>query len=209
MAELNLRIALCGASGSGKSTLARHISKMYGVPYLENSAGLILDPEVQDNLVKKYGWDKSGHANVIRLGNINPQFAKEFQHAILVKRVAMMYDNEHYVFDRSPIDNMVYFLLQCGHLSGQELTEAHLKTCIAATGRLTHIFMVHTPPDNQEVENNGSRIPNWYYQRMVTSVFNHVLSEYIPSFKVTHLPMWDWETRKRIVNNILSAYLRG
>lgn len=198
-----MRIALCGASGSGKSTLARWMSDKYRIPYMENSAGLILPPEVQERFVNIYGWTKSGHSDVIRLGNINPNFAIEFQQELLKVRSRFIWDTEEFIFDRSPVDNLAYFLLQCGHLAPPAVTHDHIIQCLGAITPIDVVIFLHTSTEPGNVENNGSRVANWDYQKMVTSVFKHVLEFYMPHIKRIELPMWDYETRQRIVSNFM------
>ncbi len=198
-----MKIALCGASGSGKSTLARWMSQKWDTPYIENSAGLILPEEVQERFVRNYGWTKSGHRDVIRLGNINPMFAIDFQTELLKVRTKFINDTPRFIFDRSPVDNLAYFLLQCGHLTTTEAAHQHIGNCVAAANRLDGIIFLHTSTNTGEVENNGSRVDNWYYQRMVTGVFKHVLNTYMSHLHILEIPQWDLATRKRLITNFL------
>lgn len=202
----NLRVALCGASGSGKSTLARYIESTYNIPYQENSAGMILSERVQRLLIERYGWTRSGHADVIRLGNINPNFARDFQTELLLERVKRMQEKEEFIFDRSTVDNIVYYLLQCGHMSNEVCTKQHIDIALKALDRLTHIIMVYTPIENTQIEDNGSRIANWYYQRMVTKVFEHVLRDMVNHPRILLIKQWDWTTRCRLVDNFLTSW---
>lgn len=203
------KIALCGASGSGKSTLARWMSEKYKILYMENSAGLILPEDVKERLVRMYGWTQSGHADVIRLGNINPGFAIDFQTELLKVRTAFIKDREEFIFDRSPVDNLAYFLLQCGHIADEVITKRHLVKCIEAMEPITHLIYLPTP-SNGVVENNGSRVANWYYQRMVTAVFKQVIRDYfLPNqnldFKYIEVGVWDWQTRCRTIDAFMES----
>lgn len=198
------KIALCGASGSGKSTLARWISEEFKIPYMENSAGLILPPEVQDRFVKEYGWTKSGHRDVIRLGNIKPEFGIEFQQELLKVRANFIKNTPAFIFDRSPVDNLTYFLLQCGHLADQFTTAEHVQNCIAAAKPIEAIIFLHTN-NLGEVEDNGSRVSNWFYQKAVTSVFAYVVKAYFHDIPLLEITTWDFENRKRLVKNFMDA----
>lgn len=198
-----VKIALCGASGSGKSTIARWMSEKYNLPYLENSAGLILPHEVQQRFVDHYGWTKSGHSDVIRLGNINPNFAVDFQQELLKVRSKFIRDTPDFIFDRSPVDNLAYFLLQCGHLASPEVTHQHIVRCLEAITPISLVIFLHTSTEPGNVENNGSRVANWSYQKMVTAVFKHVLEFYMPQVPRLELSMWDYATRQRLISNYM------
>ncbi len=198
-----MKIALCGASGSGKSTLARWMSKEWGIPYIENSAGLILPEEVQERLVRMYGWTKSGHRDVIRLGNINPGFGIDFQTELLKVRTKFINETPEFIFDRSPVDNLAYFLLQCGHLTDHQRTFQHISNCVMAASRLDGVIFLHTSTNTEEIEDNGSRVDNWYYQKMVTSVFKHVLETYMSHIPTLEITMWDYATRQRLITNFM------
>jgi hypothetical protein len=207
----NCRIALCGASGSGKSTMARVIAEELGIPYKENSAGLLLKPEQQDDLVRKYGWTKSGHRDVIRLSNINPGFAWDFQYELLKTRAEFIAGNNPFVIDRSPVDNITYFLLQTSHLVEQKMCETFFAEAQRAMMPITHLIFLPTENPGHWVEENDSRIANYHYQRMVTSVFEHVLNCYlIPNtnipFAYLKCSIWDLKDREiEIMRWLLSS----
>lgn len=202
MNEQSYRIALCGPSGSGKSTLARFISDHYGLPYTENSAGLLLPEPDQNYLIKNFGWTKSGHKDVIRMSHINPQFGWEFQYRLLKARARFIQDNPSFVIDRSPIDNMAYFLLQCSALMDQGQTKAFIDLAVQTLRGLTHIIFIPTMLTG-EVEDNGSRVSNFFYQQMVTAVFIHVIHNYNPGVKVLELNTSDQMIRRQMVSNFL------
>lgn len=174
-------IALCGASGSGKTTLAHYLEKTENFNFTENSAGLIIPKEKQDELQQKYGWKKAGHKEVINLSNSNPEFGWEFQNAILDARTKLLekYKNvdsfDRYLLDRSPIDNLTYFLLQCSHNQSDERVREFIEKCYQAIKMVDKVIFVRSVLD---IEENGSRVKNQYYQRMADSVFAHVIDTY-------------------------------
>jgi hypothetical protein len=180
------------------------MSKKWDTPYIENSAGLILPPEVQERFVRQYGWTKSGHRDVIRLGNQNPAFALEFQIELLKVRNKFINDNPSFIFDRSPVDNLAYFLLQCGHLSTNDAAREHIENCIKAAKKLDGIIFLHTSTNHEEIENNGSRVDNWYYQLMVTAVFKHVMETYMKHVESIEITTWDYATRQRLITNFIA-----
>ena len=201
-----VRVALCGASGSGKSTLATFISEFLGVPYTENSAGLLLTPEQQEMLVQKYGWTKTGHKDVIRLSNANPRFAWDFQMELLKTRSLFIAQSQSFVIDRSPVDNIAYFLLQTAHLVEPKVCDYFIATATQAMEPITHLIYLPTGNTSKWVEENGSRIANYPYQRMVSSVFKHVITEYMVNnfyFRGSFMEInvWDLDTRKNMLND--------
>jgi len=202
----DVRLAFCGASGSGKSTMAKYIAQTMGLKYTENSAGLLLTEAQQKYLVDKYGWTKSGHRDVIRLSNINPGFAWDFQEQLLKTRAEFIWNNSGFVIDRSPVDNLTYFLLQTAHLTSELNCDFFHSKVTDAMKPITHVIFL--PTLNKDVEDNGSRISNWYYQMMVTAVFKHTITNYFTpnlslDFAYLEYTTWDLETRKREIINWL------
>lgn len=202
MEEKKFKIALCGPSGSGKSTLARKISEEYGIPYTENSAGLLLPKEDQDFLIREFGWTKSGHADVIKLSHINPEFGWEFQSRLLLTRIKFIQSNPSFVIDRSPVDNMAYFLLQNASITTPERTEAFIYAAMGAMKDITHLIFIPTMI-GEEIEDNGSRIANKFYQKMVTQVFIHVINTYCPHVNMVELNTSSRDLRWKIIKNFL------
>jgi deoxyadenosine/deoxycytidine kinase len=191
----NYRIALCGPSGSGKSTLANAIATHLQIPYKENSAGLLLPKEDQDFLISNFGWKKSGHSDVIALSHTNPAFGWEFQTRLLAARSKFMQSNANYIIDRSPVDNLVYFLMQTALHYPQESAKYFIEAAQLAARNLTHLIFIPTMLTG-EIENNGSRVANYYYQQMVTSIFAHVIHTYFQGVKFLELPTSNFELRR-------------
>lgn len=109
--------------------------------------------------------------------------------------------------DRSPVDNVVYFLLQVSHNATPELCEEVILAARESYKALTHFVRIRVT-NQDSVETNGSRVDNIYYQQMVSSVFDGVFDRYfsgITSTKVLVLDTWDLPERK----NKLREFLRG
>lgn len=197
----SIRIALCGASGSGKTTLAKSLARVFGIPFKENSAGLLLTPEQQEYLVNTYGWTKSGHQDVIRLSNINPSFGFDFQNELLITRGKWIANNSPFIIDRSPVDNITYFLLQVSALVSEPHCDSFIRAAQDAMLPITHL--IYIPTMNPNVENNGSRVSNYYYQQMVTAQFRNTINTYFnPNsancrFYFHAVTTWDWDARLR------------
>jgi len=202
MTTTGIRIAFCGTSGSGKSTMARVVANALGLDYTENSAGLLLNQDQQDMLVKKYGWTKSGHQDVIRLSNINPGFAWDFQWELLKTRARFIRETQSFVIDRSPVDNLTYFLLQTAHLVPEIDCDRFVTAAQEALQPITHLIFF--PAVFDQIEINGSRISNWHYQSMVSGVFSNTIDSYFRNgfgldFKFLVYGKRDFEARKKDV----------
>ena len=212
-----MKICLSGPSGSGKTTLARYIHESLpelGLPrvdFISNSASDLISAEKKKALEEIYGYIPSGHKNVIRQGHINPDFGKEFQLAILNQRIKLYEDpNLSFIADRCPIDNLAYYLDQVVmYEDNPAATEEFIITCMKALAKADIIFLVkvcHT-----EVEDNGSRVANIFYQRKVDRVFQLALDlivAYANKFGIGLPPIhtvsvWDWDKRTRLVDYAL------
>lgn len=199
-----LRIALCGPSGSGKTTLARKISELTGLHYRENSAGLLLSPEDKEFLVNQFGWTQSGHKDVIRLSMKNSGFAWEFQHRLLMTRKRFIEENESFIIDRSPVDNLTYFLSQSAIMVSQEKVVQFIKEAREAMKHLDALIFIPTMLTG-EIEDNGSRIPMYEYQRLMTSNFKHVIETYFSDIDLKQITLntSDFEERVKLVKALL------
>jgi energy-coupling factor transporter ATP-binding protein EcfA2 len=200
------KIALTGPSGSGKTTLAKHISEVMGYPFISTSAGDILTIEDKSILKEKYLYEGKGHENVISLSSRIPSFGLDFQNMVANARGSIILNNDGFIIDRSPIDNLVYFMLQCSHNQSPKVFEIFREYCRKIIKELDIIIWVRTCSDS--VEDNKSRIPNIHFQRMVDSLFKYAIEEHFflelkdfnPEFYV--IDTWDWEYRKNIIKEI-------
>lgn len=171
-----MRIAFSGASGSGKTTLVRYVAEKYKLPHLNGSSGMMKSE--QDKLsLQAMGIDQGkGHAAVIRSGHINPIAGMFNQETIMRSRIQLIKSMPEFVTDRSPIDSIVYYLMQCGPYAQEKDSEAFINEAWDGLRYITHL--VHVKPLSF-VEDNNSRIPNVYYQRAVDAVFVQTLNQLI------------------------------
>ena len=203
-----MKVAMMGHSGSGKTTQCLLLNNRMGLAFTANSAGLIIPAVVQQKLHNKYGWSQSGHADVIRLSNINPGFGLDFQDAVLEARTNFIMDNDDFIIDRSPVDNVTYFLLQASHLQSERSCQKFIETAQYAYRKLTHVVLLSNP--SGEIEDNGSRVANSVYQGMVASVFNYVFEKYFKGLekgpKVLILDTWgEIEDRYTQISSFLES----
>lgn len=174
-----MKVALAGASGSGKTTLGKEIAELLCLNFIENSAGLVISDKNKTNLAKNYDYvGNIGQVGVINLSHQQPNFGYDFQYYLLEARKQIMVEGDNLVVDRSALDPVVFFLNQVVHNFPQE----HCKTFIDQAADvfiesgITHL--IRTPLQNPEmvIEDNGSRVANWYFQLKIDGLFDKAIS---------------------------------
>ena len=206
-----MRVALCGPSGTGKTTLAKFISEEFNIPFIKGSASLIMDAKTRKDLNERFGYEPTGHQNVINESSKNPAFGIAFQKELLRCRTLILQQEKSFITDRSPVDNIAYFLTQCSHNATEIETRGFINNCRELARHLTHIINIKvTNPEG--IEDNGSRVTNKYFQEMMDSVFQMVLnkimmksSEGLSHIKVFEIDFWDLQNRKESIK----AFLNG
>lgn len=192
----SLRIALCGPSGTGKSTLAKHISEEFGIPFITTST--------------KELWEKHRiycHSDIIKRTVNEPQWGYEFQVECLQLRLEKVREYPEFVTDRSPLDNWVYFLLQCSPFLLEAQCDNYLSLCQEAMRSLTGlIYLPYTT--NVQLENDGKRINNGHYQKLTGYVFDNARrSFHMHSADIlmdVTIPEWAWKLRTEEANRYIN-----
>lgn len=204
------KVAFTGSSGAGKTTLVKFVEEKFNLNHISGSSGDILTEEDKLELMKDYGYNGGhGHSGVIVESAKNPEYGIQNQWIIQHRRAEVIRNNVDFVTDRSPIDNITYFVNQCGfhpQVTDQEV-EKFFKACARAWVGLSHVIYIKAVQPN-EVENNGSRVANRYYQRTIDAQFeywlnNHFLNKYPDGPEVLIIDFWDLEKRKEAVLNFL------
>lgn len=191
-----MKIFICGPSGVGKTTLAVEIAKKYNIPFISTSG--------------KSLWEKHGiksHEELIRKTTADPMgFGLSYQIDLLVQRTTVLKNHKSFVTDRSPVDNLVYTISQLA----SHITEAQLKEYmdLCETRMKTATTLIYIPFTKAiELEDDGMRITNRYYQQYISNLFDLVLykENYLSVCRncIGKLDVWDWETRLRWVEIIL------
>jgi len=204
---------MLGSSGAGKTTLAKAIAEKLGLQYVENSAGLILTKEAKNTLKQRYDYfGDAGQVGVINKSAAEPQFGVDFQEWILTSRSEILEMNQNIILDRSPLDPVVFWLNQVVHNTTQGETTEFITRCFRAMveSGVTHVIRVPLQNPNEEIENNGSRCHNWYFQKKIDLLFDLVLdwfngwknSDQVfmvnnekPMIRTHYVNTWDWENR--------------
>lgn len=204
-----MKIAFTGSSGSGKTTLVTFVAEQLNLKHISGSAGDVkkeVDKMLIDDMMRYPG---GGHVGVIRYSALNPEYGVMNQKLLQMRRRELIVENDDFVTDRSPIDNLTYFINQCGYhpMVTNELVEEFAKDCIKAWEQLTHVIYVKAVQPGA-VEVNGSRVGNNWYQKAVDAQFNYWLNEYFiknatfgPDILV--IDYWDLDKRKEAVLEFL------
>lgn len=193
------KIFITGTSGIGKTTLAQYIALKRRIPFVNGSSTV---------LWKNYGINN--HKELLQMGISNPQKGLEFQYDLLGYREQAVSGLDSFVTDRTPVDNLVYFLYQnAPYLSSGEVEE-YIKACKTS---FNHISGIHEGDlkliyltrdffygDSMELENDNKRIDNHYYQDMMDNLFQHVfdmnyLELNLDSFNYRRYREYNWESR--------------
>lgn len=168
-----MKIAFAGPSGSGKTTLVKYIEEDFKLKWLNGSSGQLKTEQENKTLTELGLKVGGGHQQVIQSGHANPEAAWLNQDRILTNRANLFADNDNFVTDRSPIDVLVYATIQCGpYVDDHRLTDL-VKDAFQACKHLTHI--IYIPTMLYPIENNGSRITNYLYQKAMGKVFEMYL----------------------------------
>lgn len=210
------RVAFSGSSGSGKTTLVTFIKDQLGIPHLSGSAGDLKTEDDKLILHEEHGYPGGGHSAVIKYSALNSEYGilnqkmlQERRHQLITGKHPMHKHEGSFVTDRSPVDNLVYYLLQVGYHPSvtDEMTEEHMQKCLDAWNELTHVIYVKAVQP-KEVERNHRRVDNKYFQKSVDAVFEYWINTYfmkesIDGPEVMIIDYWDLELRKERVLEFL------
>lgn len=191
-----MKILLSGVSGIGKTTLAKAIAEKYHIPFIVGSSKVL--------------WRKlniSSHKELIERCEKDVIFALDFQYRLLEYRKQQMSIYDRYVSDRGPLDNLVYFLLQISHKVSQAETVDYITACREmVTPDITQVYMdfdYNILKQMGQIESDGARITNEYYQLMVASVFDMVIGRSLISTKTACLTVWNFEKRLEHMDKLI------
>lgn len=205
-----MKVAFSGTSGSGKTTLAKWVAEKLNIPHISGSAGDLYTKQDRDFLRNTYLYETGkGHGDVIIASAIDPAFGATNQRIILQRRIQLIGDNPKFVTDRSPADNIVYYLNQVGF--HKEITNDDCRVFLdfvqQAWQMLDYVIYVKAVQPNG-VEDNGSRVSNWYYQQSIDAQFEFWI-DYLMRYtrrdkpNVLIIDYWDLNRRKEEVLDFL------
>lgn len=186
------KIYLSGPSGTGKTTLAIELAKRLHLPYITTSGSV---------LWKKYGI--KNHSDILKLSQEKPSVGFQYQFDLLKHR----YDTlstcvDGFVTDRSPVDNIAYYLIQNSAFLSNCTTNDYIKFAIETMNNLSTekndsiIILVGIPKSiDFEIEDNKHRILNIYFQELVELVMRNTIDKYFHDFNNMSINYWDFENR--------------
>jgi len=148
---------ITGTSGIGKTTLAEYISRKLQVPFINGSSTV---------LWKKYNI--TSHVELLEMGSREPTKGLEFQYELLKLREELVNGVDSFVTDRTPIDNLVYFLYQNAPYLSNGDVKGYIDACITSfmktsqgNSKLIYLTRDFLPNDRMPIiENDGKRIDN-------------------------------------------------
>ena len=196
-----MKIFLSGPSGVGKTTMANEISKQYGIPFIQGSSRVL--------------WDKykiKSHQHLIELCNNDLRFAVDFQYELLEVRKELIKANDSFVTDRSPLDNLVYFLLNVSDRVDSNETMNYIHECTKSfPEKYIQIFLglTYGMLHQKGIEDDGFRINNIYYQLMVHNIFKGIIEGNWLDMNMNRFEIietWDREIRANKTDKLIKHY---
>lgn len=192
-----MKIFISGPSGIGKTTMAHHLSEKLEIPFIQGSSKVL--------------WEKhniSSHVDLIQKCDADIEFAKGFQEELLIYRNESTKDLDAFVTDRSPLDNLAYFLLQLSHKVDADYTLSYIAECMKSYPEkyLQCYFGFNYSMAHEGIENDGFRITNMYYQLMVDNIFNMLLNNNWLDLKpemIIRFTTWDFKAKSHFINKHL------
>lgn len=206
---MNYKVAFSGASGSGKTTLVTFLAQEMSLQHISGSAGDVKKEIDKLYIDELYDYPGGSHSGVIRFSALNPEYGIANQKVLQMRRKELIMTNDNFITDRSPVDNVTYFINQCGFhpMVTDEMTRLFMEEALEAWNELTHVIYVKSVQPT-EVERNGNRIANKYYQKAVDAQFeywikNFFMKESIGGPEVMIIDYWDLDKRKEEVIKFL------
>ena len=160
-----IRIQFAGPSGIGKTTMARALSEQYGIPFLSGSYRDLV-PETKD----------IPHSEMIQL-DTHQIFEQDVQ--LLNARNKTWGKYLNLISDRSYVDSAAYLIQKLSHRLPQCDMEDFIEKCrILNLIQTTHLIFVEFTREyfsDWEMEDNGKRVINKYYQEQVSEIMRSVI----------------------------------
>lgn len=213
-----MKVAFTGSSGSGKTTLVCWVSEEFGLKHISGSAGDVLKQEDKDYLKSAYGYPGDlGHPGVIVKSANDVEYGYKNQVLLQKRRAEIISNNFNFVIDRSPLDNLTYMINQVGfhHSITDPIVKQFAENCLRAWNMLTHVIFVRAcQPYSEGIENNKSRVSNWWYQKSIDAQFSNWLYEWfirensnrgIKGPEILVISFWDLEKRKIAIKQFLNS----
>lgn len=161
----SLRINFTGVSGIGKTTIAKIISQKLGIPFISGSYSDLV-PSTKDQK----------HSKMITK---DPEEIFRQDSQVLNLRNKLFRENETYVSDRSYMDSAAYLIQKLAHRIKECDTDSFIDVCKALTmvqvSHLIYIPFTDKMLKTWEMEDNGKRVLNRYYQWEVSRILDGII----------------------------------
>jgi adenylate kinase family enzyme len=152
---VNHKIYLCGSAGVGKTTLAKEVAELTGLPFISGSA---------KELSLAYGF--KSHKELLEAFEKDAEFAMQYQYGLLDYRKTQAEELDGFITDRSPIDNIAYFLLSLAHKISTERAREYIEYALESIKEGSKVVFLQRHP-GIALENDNHRLHNEYYQALV------------------------------------------
>ena len=199
-----MRIAMAGPSGTGKTTLAKYLAEEFNLEYIPGSSGLLMK-EFNDPL------PTNGHRELINYSSEKVEKGLEIQKNILLNRIEKFKGKYNFITDRSPLDNMVYMLMEVSHNASTAWTNIFYTKAFDFYKTFDIIIYIQFVNEGNYIEDNGSRITNPWFQEMSDAVFKHFVYKYFaykqPKPYVLTIDYWNLDTRRIQSKDFIQHYL--
>lgn len=195
---MSKKLFLSGISGIGKTTLAKAVSERYGIPFVNGSSKVLWEK-----------YDIKDHQDLIHRSLTDIDFGIQFQYELLKVRRESITGLDSFVTDRSPLDNLVYTMLQVSSNMTKEQNEDYINTCKISfpyNSKLLLLSPIETDLFSIPLENDGFRVTNPYYQSMVDTMFMKSLQKMFGNsnpFEYSVCASWDWDKRWEVVQSLI------
>lgn len=206
---MGLKVAFSGSSGSGKTTLVSFVAKELSLTHISGSAGDVKNEGDKMLIDEAFDYPGGGHVGVIRYSALNPEYGLMNQKLLQMRRAEIIFKNDNFITDRSPADNLTYMVNQVGYhpMVTDAIVEEFAKDCLKAWEGLTHVVYVKAVQPH-EVERNGSRVANRWYQKAIDAQFeywiNYLHRNSLDGPLILIIDYWDLDKRKEEVLDFLS-----
>ena len=178
----------------------------YELTYKPLSANTVLTEMGYD-----FGAKEMGHRWIINNSSEKIDWGIEFQEQLLKSRINALKGLDNVIIDRTPIDNLVYSMYECLHNVDEKWVEALRKKAFEFYLTFDLIIFIPYSKEQGKIEDNGSRIPNIYFQELISTIFESQVriihdmlfdevmesTHNVPAPKFIKITQWDFEQRLR------------
>lgn len=154
-----MKISFCGASGTGKTTLATYVADALGIP---------LNPIGARSVSEAMGYKTPYEVDTV------PGARAEFQRRLITEKIAWERARDHFVTDRTPLDNITYTVMHDHKAIDAEL----LAQAAAGTREYTHIIQC-TMATFFNPGQDQARVKDTTYHELYECVLSGLLERYV------------------------------